>query len=441
MRQLTAYKGTGIAIIGAQFGDEGKGKIVDTLAEKADLVVRYQGGANAGHTIKHAGKEFILHLLPSGVVRKKRSLIGAGVVLDPHQLMRELEQFQAQGTQITPQILGISPATHIVLPWYQQLDQASATSKAIGTTGKGIGQAYQMKSARVGLQFEELLQSKEHLQKRLEQITGHLKTQESHSLALQPLQSVLQELLNLSPKLKPYLTDVSLEVHQALLEGKTVIFESAQGTHLDLDHGTYPDLTSSNPVTGGALTGIGIGPQAITQVHLVAKAYTTRVGSGPFPTELFDETGNLIRETGKEYGATTGRPRRTGWLDLPMLKTSARLNGATSIHLTKADILAGIGPMKIAESYTLPNGKTTQEFPITKTYLQAATPNYKELPALPAHTKEEWEAVTHKGKTEGFTALPHQLQTLVKLVEEHTQTPVASVSVGPGREDIIWAKN
>lgn len=432
------YKGAGIAVIGAQFGDEGKGKIVDTLAEKADIIVRYQGGANAGHTIKHAGSEFIVHLLPSGVVRRKRSLISAGVVLDPYQLEKELEQFAAKSLAITNEILGISPATQIVLPWYQQLDRASATSKAIGTTGRGIGQSYQMKATRVGLQFEELFHPAQILEKRLQQIAGHLKTQEGQAANLEPLQTTLQGLQALAPKLKPYMTDVSLEVHNALVEGKTVIFEGAQGTHLDLNHGTYPDVTSSHPITGGAMVGVGIGPQAITQVHMIAKAYTTRVGSGPFPTELDNPLGDAIREAGHEYGATTGRPRRIGYLDLPMLRTSARLNGATFIHITKADVLGGMGPLKIATAYRQPDGTTSQEFPPSRTGLQTCTPEYAQAPAIPKLTSQEWARIVQECNSGDANSLPAPLKELAELIQAHTGVPVASISVGAGREDIVW---
>jgi adenylosuccinate synthase len=426
-------------VVGAQFGDEGKGKIVDVMAGGMDLIVRYQGGANAGHTIVADGVTYKLHLIPTGVVRGKRSLIGAGVVLDPAALAQELEGLAAGGKEITPAGLGIDFRTHVVLPWHAAIDVARQANKAIGTTGRGIGPAYEDAVARTGITFSDFVQAsvlRERLaviadgkQKQLQLLGGH-----GPDAA-----QVEAEFLELAARLAPFACDVSHELSVAMASGKAVLFEGAQGTHLDRNFGTYPFVTSSSTTSGGACVGAGVPPSAIGEVHGIAKAYTTRVGSGPFPTELMDATGERICEKGREYGTTTGRKRRVGWLDVPMLRRSHELNGFTHIHLTKLDVLEGLPELKIAVGYRLADGTQTDLLPATVKEMDSATPQFISVPGFEEIGEAGWKLVAQEGIAKGFAALPEKARQYVEKVEKLVGVRIASASIGPERESIIWA--
>ena len=345
-------------IIGAQWGDEGKGKIVDMLSAQSQVIVRFQGGNNAGHTIKVKGEETILHLIPSGILHDgKTCLIGNGVVLDPAVFLSEADHLAARGIDVSPARLGISKKTHLIMPYHKSLDKAREVKRAghkIGTTGRGIGPCYEDKAARVGLRAGDLADP------------GLVREKVRHALLeknvllrdlykFDPLDeaAVCDELLGLAPRLLPYLTDVDARIHEAMLADQDVLFEGAQGIHLDIDHGTYPFVTSSNCTAGGAVTGSGVGPCNIERVLGVAKAYLTRVGSGPFPTELdFNEgVGKFLLETGHEYGVTTGRKRRCGWYDAVVVKYAAQINGLTDLAITKLDVLTGLDTIKVCTAY------------------------------------------------------------------------------------------
>ncbi|RPI99337.1 MAG: adenylosuccinate synthase, partial [Deltaproteobacteria bacterium] len=345
-----------VVIIGTQWGDEGKGKIVDLLTEKADYVVRFQGGNNAGHTLVVNGKKFIFHLIPSGILHSgKTCVIGNGVVLDPAVLIQEMDQLDEQGVTVTPDDLIISRYAHVIMPYHRALDLARENKKGktrIGTTGRGIGPCYEDKVSRAGIRLHDLFDSKglhEKLEKNLEEKNFLLQ-----SFFGEPplqIQAIQHEYLAYGERLSPYAANVSERLQEADRKGHPILFEGAQGTHLDIDHGTYPYVTSSNTVAGNACCGAGIGPTRIHKVLGVVKAYTTRVGGGPFPAELLDETGERIREVGGEFGATTGRPRRCGWLDMVVVRSSIRLNGLAGLAVTKLDVLTGIPKLKVAVSY------------------------------------------------------------------------------------------
>lgn len=441
--------GRGIVVVGSQFGDEGKGKIVDTLSDNADIVARYQGGGNAGHTIVANGKTFKLHLLPSGVVRGKRSLICAGVVVDPRILCAEIDELSALGIVVGPSVLGIDVRTHVIFPWHQALEAASGSGKKIGTTGKGIGPAYEDAAARTGLRFGELIDS-QGLVARLREIAPskqrliqgvYASGVDDGGAPEMDVEKIISAYSPLGTLLAPFACDTSHEINSALRGGKRVLFEGAQGTFLDKEFGTYPFVTSSHPIAGGACTGAGVGPTAISEVHGVVKAYTTRVGAGPFPTELADGVGELITQKGREFGTTTGRRRRVGWLDACLLRRSCELNGFTCIHITKLDILGGIGKLKVATSYALPDGAVTDIAPADTELLEKAIPNYEELDGIPDFSGEEWRAAVDGGKGNGFNALPANALAYVRRIEGILGVPAASVSVGPGREEIIRAKD
>jgi len=435
-------KGSGEAtvIVGAQWGDEGKGKIIDALVPKFDLVVRYQGGNNAGHTVVVGTEKFKMHLLPSGVVRKKRNLIGAGVVVDPRVLKQEIDSLAQKGVRIDEKILGIDFRAHVIFPWHNALDAARDAKKGIGTTGRGIGPAYEDRAARSGTRFEEFVDAKV-LEKRVKE-GWEAKAKAVKMLegpAIPAAEETIKEYAALSHFLAPFACDASLEINNALEKGRRVLFEGAQGTFLDNDFGTYPYVTSSHPIAGGACTGAGVGPKSITSVEGVAKAYTTRVGSGPFPTELSDGIGSAIREKGAEYGTTTGRPRRVGWLDIPMLRYADYLNGFTGIHLTKLDVLGGLDVLKICTQYEI-NGKRTNYFPVKADEITGAKPVYVQLQGFPGLPPVEWRKIAKEGEKKGFAALPNEAKVYVEKVGQLVGVPILSVSVGPERSEIIWAK-
>ncbi len=428
-------------VVGAQFGDEGKGKIVDFLAEKVDMVVRYNGGSNAGHTVKVGNKVFKFHLIPSGAVRGKKVVCSGGMVINPQELIEEIRFLERRG--IEPDLV-VSLRAHVTLPYHPVFDRASEKRKGeekIGTTGKGIGPTYSDKMKRVeAIRIEDLVSNKfkEKISKVLEAKKkwlieyGAIKDKNE----IEKYKNViLNEYTNYGEKLKKYVGDDSLIINEALDQGKKVLFEGAQGTLLDVDHGTYPYVTSSNAVAGGACTGAGVGPNKIKRIIGVAKAYTTRVGRGPFPTELKEETGDLIREKGGEYGTTTGRPRRCGWLDILILNYAKRVNGLTELALTKLDVLSGITPLKICVAYNL-NGKKLKNFPVSTELVEKCKPKYVELEGWSDLGREEWREIAKKG----YDALPQEAKNYVEEIERRVNLPIKIISVGPGREETIEIK-
>jgi adenylosuccinate synthase len=345
-----------VVVVGTQWGDEGKGKIVDLLTEQAQVVVRYQGGNNAGHTLVVGGEKFIFHLIPSGILHPGTiCCIGNGVVLDPEVFLGEIDRLKSRGIKVGPENLRVSERTQVIMPYHQRLDRAREKAKGaakIGTTGRGIGPCYEDKVARRGIRVAELVEP-ELLRAKLAEILPEKNFLLEKFLGDQPfsLEEILAPYQELGQRLKPLMANVSVLLQIAAQTGKNILFEGAQGTHLDIDHGTYPFVTSSNPVAGGAATGSGIGPTALHRVLGIVKAYTTRVGSGPFPTECLDKIGDHMVECGVEFGSTTGRRRRCGWLDMVVLKEAARLNGLTGLAITKLDVLSTLNPVRICVAY------------------------------------------------------------------------------------------
>jgi adenylosuccinate synthase len=421
----------GIVIVGAQWGDEGKGKLTDLLAEQADVVVRFQGGNNAGHTIVRDGDEFKFHLIPSGILYPgKTCVIGNGVVIDPAVLIEELEGLRRRG--IDSAGMRISANAHLIMPYHVMLDTAGEARLGkleIGTTKRGIGPCYADKAARLGIRVQDLLDAK-ILRKK---IMAALEPKEKmlRPFAKHPrldLHAMTEEYLRYGHRIEPFIADTAHILWEALDAGRTVIFEGAQGTLLDLDHGTYPFVTSSNPVAGAACVGAGVGPADIDEVWGVAKAYATRVGAGPFPTELDDELGAYIRERGGERGTTTGRERRCGWLDLVALRYAVRLNRLSALALTKLDVLAGIDPLRVAVRYRSSEGALLDELPYHQSVLHAAEAEYEELPGFD----------TEIGDCRRLADLPPAARDYLDFVSEHAGVPVRLVGVGPGREQVIW---
>ena len=419
-----------IVIVGTQWGDEGKGKIVDLLAEYADMVVRFQGGNNAGHTMVVEGEQFISHLVPSGILQKKICLIGNGVVVDPSVLLEELDKLNNKGIDVGPNLLKISEKAHVIMPYHKQIDLAREKMKGdqkIGTTGRGIGPCYEDKASRRGIRFVELIDAdvfKETVHDVLEEKNFYLK----HFLSAEPLdpKPIVQQYQGYAERLAPHVVNISIVMNQAVKAGKQILFEGAQGTHLDIDHGTYPFVTSSNTVSGNACCGAGIGPKEITGVIGIVKAYTTRVGRGPFPTELFDEIGDTIQKKGAEFGATTGRKRRCGWLDIVLLRNAARLNGLTGLVITKLDVLDGLESLKICTGYEY-NGETLDDFPANLKTLEACKPVFETFPG--------WsEDISDIRKLDD---LPKNARHYLDRVEELLETSIDIVSVGPGRDETI----
>ncbi|MEM0475367.1 MAG: adenylosuccinate synthase [Candidatus Norongarragalinales archaeon] len=444
--------GFGLTVVGAQWGDEGKGKIVHTLAEQSDLVVRFQGGHNAGHTVVWSGKKFKMHLLPSGVVAGKRSLIAAGVVVDPRALKREVCELRAQGVVVNPKTLGIDLRAAVIMPWHAALDEAReargavfgaaianakrSTQGVIGTTKRGIGPAYEDRAARFGLVFADLLDANALKEKVF--ALHHYKQRLLHSmhcgLAESP-QKIYTEYATLGREFAAFACDAASEAASAVRNGKRVLFEGAQGTFLDVAFGTYPFVTSSSTIAGGACVGAGVPPSAITRVEGVAKAYTTRVGNGPFPTELFDDVGAHLQRKGVEFGTSTGRSRRCGWLDATMLRRANALNGFDGLHLTKLDVLDGLKEIKIAVALEV-GGRTLKEFPILARDAQRAKPVYETLRGF---KRVNWKRVVRDGRKKGFDALPPAALAFVRRIEALVGVPILSVSVGERREDIVFA--
>lgn len=420
-----------IVIIGAQWGDEGKGKIVDMLSAESDLIVRFQGGNNAGHTIKVDGRETILHLIPSGILHAgKTCLIGNGVVLDPEVFLKEVDALAAEGVDVSPARLGISPKTHLILPYHKIIDQAREAKRAgkkIGTTGRGIGPCYEDKVARIGVRAGDLAQPDLLREKvRFALLEKNVLLRELYKFDPVDENSIMEPLLAQAARLTPYLTDVSAAIAEAQAKGQVVLFEGAQGIHLDIDHGTYPFVTSSNTVAGSAAAGSGIGPHALDRIVGIVKAYSTRVGSGPFPTELEDDTGSYLRAQGHEFGATTGRPRRCGWLDAVVLRETVRLNSLTEIALTKLDVLQGLPALQICVAYEL-DGKRLEYMPQGEGELARVRPVYEELPGFEQNI----------GGCTDFMQLPESVRRYVERIEELTGVRVGFVSVGPDRHATI----
>ena len=418
-------------VLGAQWGDEGKAKIVDYLTADSDIVVRFQGGANAGHTIKAGDLEFVFHLIPAGIVHvDKVCVIGNGVVLDPDALFSEMEDLQQRGIPIKDRLF-ISTSTHVVMPYHKRVEQASEEATgadAIGTTLRGIGPAYQDKVNRqAGLRVGHLLDA-DRLPAKLRTIIKDKNDILTRIYGQEAMDEapIVEAAIAMGERLAPYATDTSVYLAEAMDRGKNVLFEGSQGTLLDIDHGTYPFVTSSNTTAGGACTGSGIGPTRISEVVGVVKAYTTRVGNGPFPTELEDETGKLIRDTGHEYGATTGRPRRCGWLDAVILRMSARINGLSSLAVTRLDILDVLPEIKICTHY-MHNGEKVEHFPSDLDILAACEPVYETLPG--------WETPTSSLRS--WQDLPTNAQRYLTRIQELAATPIGIVSVGPDREETI----
>jgi adenylosuccinate synthase len=418
-----------VAIIGAQWGDEGKGKVVDWLASRADIVVRFQGGHNAGHTLVVGNQTYKLSLLPSGVVRGKLGIIGNGVVLDPDALLGEIAKVTAQGLSVTPENLRIAENVPLILPLHPALDKAREAARGgdkIGTTGRGIGPAYEDKVGRRSIRLCDLAEP-ETLSRKLDELLLH------HNSLLRGLgapefekAALLEQLLGWAPKLLPFMEAVWERLDAARAEGKRVLFEGAQAVMLDVDHGTFPYVTSSNTVAGNAAAGAGVGPHTIGTVLGIAKAYTTRVGSGPFPTELFDDTGKLLGERGHEFGTVTGRPRRCGWFDACLVRQAVKVGGVQGLVLTKLDVLDGLPELKICTGYDI-DGTMMKRLPAAMAAQAAAKPIYE--------TIEGWSGSTRGARS--WAELPAQAIKYVRRIEELVEAPVTLLSTSPERDDTI----
>ena len=432
-----------VVVVGAQWGDEGKGKVVDIYSAQADIIVRYQGGNNAGHTLVVNGKKTVLHLIPSGILHPgKVCMIGNGVVFDPVVFFEEVDTLNAGGVfQNSPphQALRVSERAHVILSYHRQLDilreqKAKGGKGEIGTTSRGIGPAYEDKVARRGIQVIDLLRP-QLLQQKLERALEEKNILFTQHFAGQPVElgPLLEECLSLGEKLKPYITSVRQELQAALQKEQPILFEGAQGTLLDIDHGTYPYVTSSNCISGGVFAGCGVGPGAFKEAIGITKAYTTRVGTGPFPSEIEEteaQTAKRIRDVGAEYGATTGRPRRTGWLDLVALKYAAQLNGLTGLALMKVDVLNDFEEIRACVAYEH-QGQTLEHMPSCVEDLEAVTPQYQNFPG--------WPSFDPRAKDVG--SLPPQLREYIKFIEDYVQVPVALLSMGPDREQTLQIRH
>ncbi len=420
-----------VVAVGAQWGDEGKGKIVDWLGPQADLVARFQGGNNAGHTLVVDGETTVLHVVPSGILHDGSvNLIGPGVVVDPGVLLGELKKLEDRGILRDPSRIRVSGRAHVILPWHTALDGArekKAGDGKIGTTGRGIGPCYEDKVARRGVRVADLRQPEE-LRVKLESIAEqkNIELTKIHNVDPINVDVLYEQCIEWGRQLDQYIDHTGRIIDRSLRAGKNVLFEGAQGTFLDIDHGTYPFVTSSNCVAGAVCTGSGIGPTRVDRVIGITKAYTTRVGSGPFPTELEDETGEELRRAGAEFGATTGRPRRCGWLDAVLLREAVTVNGLTDLAINKLDILSGFDELKICTAYDI-DGKVTEYFPMTLGEAERAIPIYETMPG--------WnEDLTKLTSLEQF---PANARRYIERIEALAEIPAAVLSVGPGREETI----
>ena len=421
-------------VLGAQWGDEGKGKMTDYLAEEANVVVRYQGGNNAGHTVEVGEKQYKLHLIPSGILHdEKLNVIGNGVVVDPKAFFTEIDYLKEEGVKVTPEKLIVSDRAHVIMPYHKVLDKLKEKARGkndIGTTGKGIGPCYTDKFERCGIRVCDLIDKevfKEKLKVNIEMKNKYI----VNVLGGEPLsfEEIYEEYSNYGEELKPFVKDTSVRVYNEIKEDKTVLFEGAQGMLLDIDYGTYPYVTSSNTTAGGVANGVGIGPNMITNAVGIAKAYTTRVGKGPFPTELEDETGEWIREKGHEYGVTTGRSRRCGWLDIVILKTSVRVSGLTSLAVTKIDTLAGLEKVKMCVGYKF-NDEIIDYFPASLEDLAKCEPIYEEF--------DGWDESVANARS--YEELHPNARKYLERIEELTDTRISIVSVGPRRDQTMRVK-
>jgi len=416
-----------VVVVGAQWGDEGKGKVVDVLTEQADLVVRYQGGANAGHTVVIDDTEFILHQIPSGILRPKaRCVVGNGVVLDPDTFFTELDALTVRGVDTTGRLF-ISDRAHLVLPYHKLLDAASEKRQQIGTTGRGIGPAYEDKTGRRGIRVADVIHPAGLLQRLTQQIErSNMLLESMGSTERASLDQHVALIERIGPRLEPLTADTGLLVHRSLQAGERVLLEGAQGALLDVDHGTYPYVTSSNTTAGGAAVGAGIGPTAIDQVLGVVKAYTTRVGNGPLPTEAEAPNEDRLREAGGEFGATTGRPRRCGWFDASVVRYSVRVNGLTGLAVTKLDVLDGFAEIPVGVGYDV-DGFVSDELPGQVEALERVQPRYEILPG--------WEKPT--GGARRMADLPAQARAYLDRIQDLAGAPIRYVSVGTRRDQII----
>jgi adenylosuccinate synthase len=419
-----------VIVVGSQWGDEGKGKIVDFLAKKADVIARYQGGHNAGHTVVINNDKFILHLIPSGILYKSKiCLIGNGVVVDPDALIEEIKGLQKRGIEVGKNLF-LSKNAHLIMPYHiaieKEKEQIRGTKK-IGTTGRGIGPAYVDKMARVGIRVSDLLLPKVFKEKLAENLRDiNFLLENLYKVKPFDINDIYKKYMGYAKKLSDYIADTDIIINSMIAKNKNILFEGAQGTLLDIDHGTYPYVTSSHPSAGGACIGLGVSPTKISKVIGVIKAYTTRVGGGPFPTEIIDSLGIKIREKGGEYGATTGRPRRCGWLDMVVLRHSVRINGFTGLAITKLDILDGIEKIKICTSYKY-KGKIYKEFPKDISIFEECEPVYEEIPG--------WTKSTAGIKD--FYKLPEAAKSYIKKIEEILEVKVNLISTGQRRDELI----
>ncbi|CNB57433.1 adenylosuccinate synthase [Yersinia intermedia] len=423
--------GKNVVVLGTQWGDEGKGKVVDLLTERAKYVVRYQGGHNAGHTLVINGEKTVLHLIPSGILRENvTSIIGNGVVLAPDALMKEMTELEARGVPVRERLL-LSEACPLILPYHVALDNAREKArgeKAIGTTGRGIGPAYEDKVARRGLRVGDLF-NKETFAIKLKEIVDYHNFQLVHYYKVDAVdyQTVLDEVLAIADILTAMVVDVSDLLDSARKRGDLIMFEGAQGTLLDIDHGTYPYVTSSNTTAGGVATGSGLGPRYVDYVLGIVKAYSTRVGAGPFPTELNDETGEFLRKQGNEYGATTGRSRRTGWLDIVAVRRAVQINSLSGFCMTKLDVLDGLKEVKLCVGYRMPDGREVDTTPLAAEGWEGIEPIYETMPG--------WSEITFGVKE--HSKLPQAALNYIKRVEELTGVPVDIISTGPDRDETM----
>ncbi|MBC7350192.1 MAG: adenylosuccinate synthase [Candidatus Aminicenantes bacterium] len=422
-----------LLVLGTQWGDEGKGKVVDFLAPAFDIVARYQGGHNAGHTVYLGGKKVVLHLIPSGILHPdKICVIGNGLVVSPQAFFKEMEELKALGVEVNPARLLVSRAAQVIMPYHPLLEKIAEQSrgqKMIGTTCRGIGPCYEDKAARWGIRVGDLLEP-EILKEKIEASLA-IKNKIFEAFGYQRLQvePILEEYKALGEKLAPYITDVSVFLSQQIKSGRMVLFEGAQGALLDLDHGTYPYVTSSSCTAGGVCTGLGLSPKDVTGVLGITKAYTTRVGSGPFPTELKDEAGALIARKGDEFGATTGRARRCGWFDAVAVRYACRINGVDLIALTKPDVLEELTEIKACYAYRY-KGSLIKDFPAEPWILEKVEPEYRSFPV--------WSSSIHRQKD--WTGLPAGFLDYLHWLEDALETRVGLISTGVGREDIIYRR-
>jgi adenylosuccinate synthase len=423
-----------IVIIGTQWGDEGKGKIVDLLAEYADLVVRFQGGNNAGHTLVVNGEKLISHLVPSGILQGKTCLIGNGVVIDPGVLIAEMDKLIGRGVVCGPENLMVSERAQVIMPYHKEIDIARELKKGkdkIGTTGRGIGPAYEDKVTRCGFRMIDLIDPQGFKEKLAEMLPekNFLLEKYLESPAVE-FNAIVEQYGSYARRLAPHVADVPVLLSRAIRQGKQVLFEGAQGTHLDIDHGTYPFVTSSNTVSGNACCGAGVGPKEISGVIGVVKAYTTRVGAGPFPSELFDDVGEFLQSKGAEFGSTTGRKRRCGWLDTVILNNAVRLNGLTELAITKLDVLGGLKQIKICTAYRY-KGELMDTFPADLKVLAECEPVYEVVDGW----DEDISGIAD------YDRFPANVKAYLKRIEELSEVPVRIVSVGPQRDQTIVLEN